>query len=282
MSSLEMMTFPQSVTLFEETSYDTEDGYQEIIERSEVENVVRNLVEDTIEYYETTILRELDDEVWHESGDLPAEDEDFHIPICCKCKMDSFTISARCNSIYENAPDYTEPLDDGRWICRSCSYDGKHCGECGISEKLVKTQCDRTLNFISDGAFPGIYYCPCCAHSNIPDFPLPYGMAPLYIGIHDILDPRSSPCFNCGGNHLPWEIDAPEECRELWNIYGDQYEIDTEGDPSLIDREETQEVKDIKASFKDVMDDFFELSGEISEGKYLTIVDKLNAIYQSL
>lgn len=282
MSSLEMMTFPQSDSLFEETAWDTEEGNKELMDKSEVEWVLKDLVYDVMKYYEEVVLKELDEELWTGGEDLPAEDDDFqiNIPICCKCKDDSISISARCNAIYENSPDYVESCDDGRWLCRSCNYDGIRCGDCGISEKLVKTQCDRNVRFISDGAFPSVHYCPECAHSNIPGAPLPYGMARVTITDFGVSDVNT--CFNCGGEHLPWEIDAPEECRELWNVYGDQYEIDTEGDASLVDREDTQEVKDIKASFKDVMDDFFELSGDIPEGKYLSIVDKLNSIYQSL
>ena len=286
MSSLEMMTFPQSDSIFEETPYDTIDGYEELIEKSEVEAVVRDMILDVIEYYEQVVLHELGEELWHGGEGLPAEDDEFqvYIPICCKCHEDSISISSRCNSIYENSPDYNEQVsgegEDKEWICQSCKYDGKHCADCGVSEKLLKIQCDRHAQFISDGAFPSAYYCPECAHSNIPDIRVPYGMT--RVTINDFVGPDVTTCFNCGGDHLPWEIGAPEECREIWNVYGDQFEIDTEGDPSLIDREDTQEVKDIKSSFKEVMDDFFELSEDISEGKYLSIVNKLNAIYQSL
>ena len=277
-----MMAFPQSDSLFEETAWDTEEGYKELMDKSEVECVLKDLVYDVMKYYEEVVLQELDEELWNGGEELPAEEDDFQInvPICCKCKEDSISISVRCNAIYENSPDYVDHVDDGRWICRSCNYDGKRCGDCGVSEKLLKTRCDRNVRFISDGAFPSVYYCPECAHSNIPDIPVPYGMA--RVTIDDFVGSDVTTCFNCGGDHLPWEIYAPEECRDIWNTYGDQYEIDTEGDPSLIDREDTQEVKDIKASFKEVMDDFFELSEDISEGKYLSIVNKLNAIYQSL
>jgi hypothetical protein len=274
MPSLEMMAFPQSDSLFEETAWDKEEGYKEIMDKSEVECVLKDLVCDVIKYYEEVVLHELDEELWHGGEDLAAEDDEFqvYIPICCKCHEDSISISSRCNSIYENSPDYNEQVsvlnEDEKWICQSCKYDGKHCADCGVSEKLLKIQCDRHVQFISDGAFPSTYYCPECAHSNIPDIPVPYGMT--RVTIDDFVGPDVTTCFNCGGDHLPWEIGAPEECREIWNVYGDQFEIDTE------------EVKDIKASFKEVMDDFFELSEDISEGKYLSIVNKLNTIYQSL
>lgn len=285
MSSLEMMTFPQCDSIFEENAWDTEDGYKELMDKSEVEFVLKDLVYDVIKYYEEVVLQELDEEIWNGGGeDLPAEDDEFRItiPMCCKCAEDSISISSRCNSIYENPPDYNEQVSGEyeEWICQSCKYDGKHCADCGVSEKLLKIQCDRNVKFITDGAFPGVYYCPECAHSNIPDIRVPYGMS--RVTITDFIGTDVTTCFNCGEDHLPWEIDAPEECREIWNVYGDQFEIDTEGDPSLVDSEDTQEVKDIKASFKDVMDDFFELSEDISEGKYLSIVNKLNSIYQSL
>ena len=61
-----------------------------------------------------------------------------------------------------------------------------------------------------------------------------------------------------------------------------EYEIDTVGDPSLLNKEETEEVKDIKKDFKELMDLSFEFKEKISSGDFVSMMDKMKEMYDKL
>ena len=68
--------------------------------------------------------------------------------------------------------------------------------------------------------------------------------------------------------------------EEILETYNGEFEIDTEGDESLLEDDEgTMTTKEL---MKGVMDDMFEVTGDIPENTYLNIVNKMKDIYERL
>lgn len=266
MSSFEV--FPSPSVLREGSCYDTEEGLREILLRREVESSVASLIAD-VEWLSILDRIEYD-------GDNPVrrrlfdpddcEEELEHIDpgtICSLCNRSDRFIQERGLLQYENPPDFIERRECGQWYCKSCSYDGIKCSDCGLSEKLVKIKCDRNVRFKSDEAWPELHYCEGCLNRG-------------WVRLDEVS------CIYCGEDHYPWEIDAPEECYELWSTYSDEYVIDTNGDPTLIETENTVVGQGLKAEFKDIMDDFFKFSESIPEWEYISIVNKMKSVYEKI
>ena len=66
----------------------------------------------------------------------------------------------------------------------------------------------------------------------------------------------------------------------IYEGYG--WVIDTEGDPSLLEKEESETIKEIKGDLKDLMEIYFDLSEYIPSGKYVSLMDKLKGMYDKL
>ena len=66
---------------------------------------------------------------------------------------------------------------------------------------------------------------------------------------------------------------------EFEDTYQGEFEIDTEGDQELLDDEETKTTKEM---MKEVMDEMFEVSSDISENTYMNIVNKMKQVYERL
>ena len=145
--------------------------------------------------------------------------------------------------------DYLVRGEDGVITCQSCMCDGIKCIECGISEKLVRTICDRGNEFTKEEeTFPPIYRCQECQLIAFPD--------PLRDEEETTIPP------------------------ELLETYNGEFEIDTEGDETLI--EDDEDTKTTKELMKRVMDDIFEISEHVPENSYMEIVNKMKEIYDRL
>ncbi|MBI52120.1 MAG: hypothetical protein CL779_02750 [Chloroflexi bacterium] len=188
--------------------------------------------------------------------------------ICMECTMSRDFIKNRVNNIYENPPDTLHLMNYGEGhICASCCLDGNKCNECGISQKLIKIKCDRNVKFYNYiRSYPTTdnrmictteIYCPDCIET-MEELP---------------------PCQYCGGVHEPWNCPSGD-----WDIYGNEYEIDTEGDQSLVEEleEGVCDFKDLKEDIKELMDISFELSENIPNGPYVSMMNKMKAIYNRI
>ena len=241
-SLTEMDVLPHSTDIFNGEDWVGSRGQKEVSDRMVVEFCVQDLLDSVEEV--------LYKETCSEHSVLTEEDFNLHLGhrytgTCSHCLADYYMVEQRCADIYENPPDYLSMNSEGEMICQSCNYDGKRCECCGISEKLVKTQCDRTVKFVEiEGAFPPQYLCDECKD---------------------------------------YEEDHEElltEMNEVFETYRGEYEIDTDGDPSLLqDDEETKTTKEI---MKEVMDEMFDVSSDISENVYMNIVNKMKQVYERL
>lgn len=236
-----METLPHSTDIFNGEDWIGSKKQKEVSDRMDVEFCLQDLLDSV----EETLYHE----ICSEQGEAPFlrsfwGSGERVIGTCSQCVADYYMVEQRCADIYENPPDYLSMNSEGEMICQSCNYDGKKCGCCGISEKLVKTQCDRTVKFVEiEGAFPPQYLCDECKD---------------YEEEHQEL---------------------LTEMNEVLETYSGEFEIDTEGDPSLLQDEETKATKDM---MKEIMDEMFGISEEINENAYMTIVNKMKQVYERL
>jgi len=257
-----MEIFHYDPTFFSEER--TPEEQEEVKIKSEVEMSLNEILRD-VEWKDVC-------SIWEGIVDNINEDVDVEpaYDCCYNCKSLSYEVEGRVDQLYESPPDILIPIDNERHICMSCKYGGRKCGFCGISEKLVKVKCDRSVVFFekeqclrTDGSnnYYTELYCPEC-----------YSIT----GENDV-EPSIDICNFCGGNH------ETEDCpTNLWDVYHNEYEIDTVGDSSLLDKEETEEVKDIKKDFKELMDLSFEFKENISSGEFVTMMDKMKKMYDKL
>jgi hypothetical protein len=218
--------------------------HEEAIERVKIRMEVEDSVEDIIRGVQDILYLEL----CAEGPDM----DDFNLRLgavtgtCSHCLADYYMVEQRCADIYENPPDYLSISWGEEILCQSCNYDGKKCECCGISEKLVKMHCDRNVKFVEiEGAFPPQYLCDECKD---------------------------------------YEQDHPgliSEMNEVLETYSGEFEIDTEGDTSLL-QDEGEETKATKDMMKEIMDEMFGISEEINENTYMTIVNKMKQVYERL
>ena len=172
---------------------------------------------------------------------------------CSCCLSDYYMVEQRCADTYEVPPDYLSVSWGGELLCQSCQCDGKKCESCGVSEKLVKTHCDRNANFsLIEGTFPPQYLCTECVEIDDDLFRVTWTPEDLNRGFID---------------------------TEFEDTYQGEFEIDTEGDQELLDDEETKTTKEM---MKEVMDEMFEVSSDISENTYMNIVNKMKQVYERL
>lgn len=205
---------------------------------------------------------------------------DSEVGFCGSCFFDSETINKRVSKIYEILPDTLEvhsDINNRGYTCRSCIYDGRKCDKCGVSEKLLKIKCDRNVKFQeypspSYSLGPGTFVlCPECDGEE--------DMVPY---IEDTSEENTienpHPCRFCG------EFGHPDyECPTgLWDVYGDEWVIDTECDSSLIEREESEKIIEIKGGLKELMDISYDLTEYIPNGLYISITEMIKVMYDKL
>lgn len=240
-----MDVLPHSTDIFEGPSH------EEAIEGVKTRMEVEECVEDIIRRIQETLYLEL----CAEQPDM----DDFNRRLgeavtgtCSHCYSDYYMVEQRCADTYEMPPDYLSVSWGGEVLCQSCQCDGKKCECCGVAEKLIKNHCDRNANFaLVEGTFPPQYLCVECSEAD------------------EIFMQTWSP------EDLNQAFINPEDEE----TYRGEYEIDTEGDQSLLDDEETKTTKEM---MKELMDEMFEVSSDISENTYMTIVNKMKQVYERL
>jgi len=193
-------------------------------------------------------------EEWNSHEDGTGVDEGGGEGICDSCGLCHWQIGEKCTNTYGFSIDYLVMKESGMITCQSCMCDGVKCIECGVSEKLTRTICDRDAEFKKeDETFPPIHRCEEC---------------------HEKYEIYLNSVIEVGREE---EYTIPPELQETYN---GEFEIDTEGDETLLeDDEETMTTKQI---MKDAMDDMFEVTGDIPENTYINIVNKMKEIYERL
>ena len=175
--------------------------------------------------------------------------------VCGICGLCHWQIGERCTDTYGFSIDYLVMRESGMITCQSCMCDGVKCIECGVSQKLVRTIYDRDTEFIrEEGTFPPIHRCHECQEQH-----------EIYLN-----------SARAGDNPVE-ESTIPPELQETYN---GEFEIDTEGDETLL--EDDEETKITKEMMKGVMDDMFGVTEEIPENTYMNIVNKMKEIYDRL
>lgn len=247
-----MDVLPHSTDIFEGEDWLGSKRQEEVKVRIEVEECVEDIVREVKEllFFEMCADQPADEqEAWRVligSGERVTG-------TCSCCFSDYYMVEQRCADTYEIPPDYLSRLAGGAVLCQSCRCDGKNCESCGVSEKLVKTHCDRNANFsLIEGTFPPQYLCTECVEIDDELF---------------------------GETMTPEELNRGFIDTELEETYRGEFEIDTEGDQRLLDDEETKATKDM---MKEVMDEMFEVSSDISENTYIKIVNKMKEVYERL
>lgn len=237
-----MDVLPHSTDIFEGPTH------EEAIEGVKIRMEVEECVEDIIRGVQDILYLEL-------CAEGPGMDQppEAVTGTCSCCFSDYYMVEQRCADTYEIPPDYLSRLVGGAVLCQSCQRDGKKCESCGVSEKLVKTHCDRNANFsLIERTFPPQFLCIECVEIDDELF---------------------------GETMTPEELNRGFIDTELEETYRGEFEIDTEGDQRLLDDEETKATKDM---MKEVMDEMFEVSSEISENTYIKIVNKMKEVYERL
>ena len=77
------------------------------------------------------------------------------------------------------------------------------------------------------------------------------------------------------------DIQLISEVNEVLETYVGEFEIDTQGDESLLN-EDNEETTTTKNMMKEVMDEMFMISDNISENTYMKIVNKMKEVYERL
>jgi len=250
-----MDVLPHSTEIFEGEYWVGSKLQEEVKIKKEVEFVVENIirgVQDLL-YLEICSMQN-DDE--NELRRRLTETGERVTGSCSRCHEDYYTVEQRCADTYENPPDYLNISWGEEILCQSCQCDGKKCECCGISEKLVKIHCDRNANFsFIPNTSPPQYLCVECAEEEDDLFRYDY---------------EDEAYMSLGGGGDGYE-----------NTYRGEFEIDTEGDETLLedDDEWTKKTKDM---MKEVMDEMFEVSADISENTYMKIVNKMKQVYERL
>lgn len=191
-------------------------------------------------------------EEWNSHDDGTGVDEGDE-GICESCGLCHWQIGERCTNTYGFSIDYLVMTASGGIICQSCMCDGVKCIDCGVSQKLTRTICDRDSEFTrEDETFPPIHRCQECHEQH-----------EIYLT-----------------TRLGREEISETDEEEILETYNGEFEIDTEGDETLLeDDEETMTTKQI---MKDAMDYMFEVTEDIPENTYINIVNKMKEIYERL
>lgn len=203
-------------------------------------------------------LRRVGERMWEEWNENTGADEDHRgyeggEGICESCGLCHWQIGERCTNTYGFSIDYLVMTASGGIICQSCMCDGVKCIDCGVSQKLTRTICDRDSEFTrEDETFPPIHRCQECHEQH-----------EIYLT-----------------TRLGREEISETDEEEILETYNGEFEIDTEGDETLLeDDEETMTTKQI---MKDAMDYMFEVTEDIPENTYINIVNKMKEIYERL
>ena len=245
-----MDVLPHSTDIFEGPTH--KEAQEAVKTRVEVEECVEDIIREVqdILYLEIRSMQgECEQELWRRLADSGER----VTGTCSCCFADYYMVEQRCADTYEVPPDYLSVSWGGELLCQSCQCDGKKCESCGVSEKLVKTHCDRNANFsLIEGTFPPQYLCTECVEIDDDLFRVTWTPEDLNRGFID---------------------------TEFEDTYHGEFEIDTEGDQELLDDEETKTTKEM---MKEVMDEMFEVSSDISENTYMNIVNKMKQVYERL
>lgn len=245
-----MDVLPHSTDIFEGPTH------KEAMERVKIRMEVEECVEDIIRGVQDILYLEIcsmEGECEQELLKILSDSGERVTGTCSCCLSDYYMVEQRCADTYDVPPDYLSVSWGGELLCQSCQCDGKKCESCGVSEKLVKTHCDRNANFsLIEGTFPPQYLCTECVEIDDELFGETWTPEQLNQGF---LDPEDE------------------------ETYRGEFEIDTEGDRGLLDDEETKTTKEM---MKEVMDEMFEVSCDISENTYMNIVNKMKQVYERL
>lgn len=176
---------------------------------------------------------------------------------CDSCGLCHWQIGERCTNTYGFSIDYLVMRESGMITCQSCMCDGVKCIECGVSQKLVRTIYDRDAEFTrEEETFPPIHRCHECQEGH-----------EIYLNSARAED------------NPEVESTIPPELQE---IYNGEFEIDTEGDETLLKDEDDVDTKKTKEIMKGVMDDMFGVTEDIPENIYMNIVNKMKEVYDRL
>tara|TARA_B100000405_G_C16712647_1_gene419839 strand:+ start:1039 stop:1860 length:822 start_codon:yes stop_codon:yes gene_type:complete len=204
-------------------------------------------------------LQRVGERMWEEWNENTGADEEHPggEGVCDSCGLCHWQIRDRCTNTYGFSIDYLIMRESGMITCQSCMCDGVKCIECGVSQKLVRTIYDRDTEFIrEEGTFPPIHRCHECQ------------------GSHEIYLNSARE-----GDNPEEESSIPPELQETYN---GEFEIDTEGDETLLEGEDDEDTKKTKEIMKGVMDDMFGVTEDIPESTYMNIVNKMKEVYDRL
>lgn len=241
-----MDTLPHSTDIFNGEDWIGSKKQKEVSDRMDVEFCIQDLLDEVEEVLFCELCSEQTDAESDGLWRRLANSGQRLTGNCVHCGDPYWTVEDRCSQVYEFPPDYLSMNWEEEVMCQSCRYDGKRCDCCGISEKLIKTQCDRNVNFTKiDGTFPHQYLCVECKDYEEDD------------------------------------IQLISEVNEVLETYVGEFEIDTQGDESLLN-EDNEETTTTKNMMKEVMDEMFMISDNISENTYMKIVNKMKEVYERL
>lgn len=246
-----MDVLPHSTDIFEGPTH--KEAQEAVKTRVEVEECVEYIIREVQDILYLEICSMQGEECEQELLKLLSDSGERVTGTCSHCFSDYYMVEQRCADTYEVPPDYLSVSWGGELLCQSCQCDGKKCESCGVAEKLIKTHCDRNANFsLIEGTFPPQYLCTECVEIDDELF---------------------------GETWRPEDLNQGFLHPEDEETYMGEYEIDTEGDQGLLDDEETKTTKEM---MKEVMDEMFEVSSDISENTYMNIVNKMKQVYERL
>jgi hypothetical protein len=155
------------------------------------------------------------------------------------------------------------------YVCTSCTYGGRHCEDCGVSERFYKA-CQQSRHHSLTGEWihystgwsfttvchsevPNEVVCPCCAVSR---------------GILDEGEWLDNIIANEDGEDgAYWESVHDED-----GTYYGEYE---NGD---LPEDNSEKMKEVKDAVKDVGEFVFDLQDKLPEGDYLKLMDLLQKV----
>lgn len=158
---------------------------------------------------------------------------------------------------------------DPEFVCTSCTFGGRYCSDCGVSENFYKA-CQQSRHHsltgewipnIHEGFFRGRTQedvcCPCCAVSS------------------GLLDESEWPVYN-GVGHI---FNEDDEDGAYWeSVYDEDGTYHGEYENEEPREDNTEKMKAVKEAVQDVGEFVFDLQDKLPEGDYLELMNLLQKV----
>jgi hypothetical protein len=216
----------------------------------ENEGLIKEAVEDVVE----SIISVVSDTEKSDGSRLYHDGKEFKHSVTCECDscLNMVTTSLNVRRILFETDEESEP-----------NSENNYCSDCGLSDEFARI--NHHPNFQLGRDWPRVYRCEICHNRNE----------------RSIIREDNDICLECGEIN---RSNNPCDCVGGWVI-------DREGNPENIDDEyigefeneempenNTEKVKEVKDTVKELGEIVYDIQDKISEGEYLKMMDLLQEV----